>query len=116
MAITDYVKEMEDETNEKFFFVANETDENRRIKHLMAENQNKNLKSREAQFQTEERNFHVLRDCTQNLYSNQQLNFNLDTVASLLNMVYADVKSYKAGFYAFKAIFWVRCPHYWIRG
>ena len=93
MALTDYVKEMQDETNEKFFLVTNEIAEVRRIEQLMAENQNKNWKIIEEQFQTIERNFHVLRDCTQILYSNQQLNFNLDTAASLLNLVYADVKS-----------------------
>ena len=87
MALTDYVKEMEDGTNEKFFLVTNEIAEIRHIEQLMAENQNKNWKIIEEQFQTIERNFHVLRDCTQILYSNQQLNFNLDTVASLLNLV-----------------------------
>ena len=102
MALTDYVKEMEDETNEKFFLVTKEIAEIRHIEQLMAENQNKNWKIIEEQFQTIERNFHVLRDCTQILYSNQQLNFNLDTVASLLNLVYAVVKSYKAALYAFK--------------
>ena len=93
---------MEDETIEKFFLVTNEIAEIRRIEQLMAENQNKNWKIIEEQFQTIEINFHVLRDCTQSLYSNQQLNFNLDTAASLLNLVFADVKSYKAALYAFK--------------
>ena len=102
MALTDYVKEMEDETNEKFFLVTNDIAEIRHIEQLMAENQNKNWKIIEEQFQTIEINFHVLRDCTQIFYCNQQLNFNLDTAASLLNLVYADVKSYKAALYAFK--------------
>ena len=102
MALTDYVKEMEDRTNEQFFLVTNEIVEIRRIEQLMAEKQNKNWKIIEEQFQTIELNFHVLRDCTQILYSNQQLNLNLDSVSSLLNLVYADVKSYKAALYAFK--------------
>ena len=58
MALTDYVKEMEDETNEKFFLVTNEFAEIRHIEQLMAENQNKNWKIIEEQFQTIERNFH----------------------------------------------------------
>ena len=102
MALTDYVKEMEDETNKKFFLVTNEIAEIRHIEQLMAENQNKNWKIIEDQFQTIERNFHVLRGGTQILYSNQQLNFNLETVASRLKLVYADVKSYKAALHAFK--------------
>ena len=44
MALTDYVKETEDETNEKFFLVTNEIAKIRRIEQLMAENQNKNWK------------------------------------------------------------------------
>ena len=51
MALTDYVKETEDETFEKFFLVTNEIAEIRRIEQLMAENQNKNWKIIE-QFQT----------------------------------------------------------------
>ena len=36
------------------------------------------------------------------LFSNQQINFNFDTAASLLNVIYADITSYKAALYAFK--------------
>ena len=36
------------------------------------------------------------------LFSNQQINFNFDTAASLLNVVYADITSYKTALYAFK--------------
>ena len=43
-----------------------------------------------------------MRDCTQTLFSNQQINFNFDTAASLLNVVYADIASYKTALYAFK--------------
>ena len=36
------------------------------------------------------------------LFSNQQLNFNFDTVSSLLSTLYADTKSYGAALYAYK--------------
>ena len=86
MALTDYVIEIQDKTNENFILVTNEIAEVRRIEQLIAENQIKNWKIMETQFQTIERNFLILRDCTQTLYSNQQLNFSLDTIASLLNL------------------------------
>ena len=67
----------------------------------MQENQNKNWKIVQQQFEIFQNNFHVLRDCTQMLFSNQQLNFNFDTAASLLNILYADVKSYRSALYAY---------------
>ena len=65
----------------------------------MTETQNKNWSIIEEQFNVFEGNFHVLRDCTQMLFSNQQLNFNFDTAASLLSVLYADVKSYRTALY-----------------
>ena len=68
----------------------------------MQDNQNRNWEIIEEQFAVIDENFHVLRDCDQILYSNQQLNFNFDTIASLLSIIYADVKSYRAALYAYK--------------
>ena len=67
----------------------------------MQDNQNKNWKVVQDQFYIFEKNFHLLRDCTQMLFSNQQLNINLDTVASLLSIFYADIKSYRSALYAY---------------
>ena len=67
----------------------------------MQENQNKNWKIVQQQFEIFQNNFHVLRDCTQMLFSHQQLNFNFNTAASLLNVLYADVKSYRSALYAY---------------
>ena len=47
-------------------------------------------------------NFHILRDCDQLLFANQQLNFNFDTVSSLLPMINASVKSYRSALFAFR--------------
>ena len=78
MALTDYVKDMKDNLNKNFFLVTNEIAEFPRIEQLMTENQNKNTKTIDEQFQTTERFFQILSDCTQILYSNQQLNFDLE--------------------------------------
>ena len=102
MALTDYVSEIESSSNEKFFTISNELSEIRAIQQQTIENQNKIWKIIEEQFATIQGNFHILRDCTQTLFSNQQINFNFDTAASLLNVVYADIASYKTALYAFK--------------
>ena len=100
--LTDYVVEFEENTNEKFFMVSNELSEIRKAQKEMNENQAKNWKIVQEQFVVFEKNFHILRDCTQMLFSNQQLNFNFDTVFSLLSTLYADTKSYRAALYAYK--------------
>ena len=99
--LTDYVLEIEQSSNEKFFLISNEIAEIAKIQKEMQENQNKNWKIVQQQFEIFQNNFHVLRDCTQMLFSNQQLNFNFDTAASLLNILYADVKSYRSALYAY---------------
>ena len=96
------MSEIESSSNEKFFTISNELSEIRAIQQQTIENQNKNWKIIEEQFATIQGNFHILRDCTQTLFSNQQINFNFDTAASLLNVVYADIASYKTALYAFK--------------
>ena len=49
-----------------------------------------------------EQNFHILSDCDKLLFANQQLNFNFDTVSSLLSMIHASVKSYRSALFAFR--------------
>ena len=66
----------------------------------MQDNQNKNWKVQD-QFDIFEKKFHLLRDCTQMLFLNQQFNFNPDTVASLLSTLYAEIKSYCSVLYAY---------------
>ena len=100
--LTDHVLEVESEANEKFFLISNELEEIQKIQNEIMKNQNENWKIIEDQFEVIEKNFHLLRDCTQMLFSNQQLNFNFDTVASLLSILYADIKSYRSALYAYK--------------
>ena len=68
----------------------------------METNQNRNWDIVEQQFEIFNKNFHILRDCTQLLYTQQQLNFNYDTVTALLLTLYADIKSYRAALYAYR--------------
>ena len=46
--------------------------------------------------------FHVLRDSNRMLFSNQQLNFNYDTLSSLLAMIFAGITSYRSALFAFR--------------
>ena len=101
LVLTDYVLEVESASNEKFFLISNEIAKVSKIQQEMQDNQNKNWKVVQDQFDIFEKNFHLLRDCTQMLFSNQQLNFNFDTVASLLSILYADIKSYRSALYAY---------------
>ena len=68
----------------------------------MQETLNKNWEIIEEQFEVFQHIFHVLRDCNQVLFSNQQFNFNFDTIASFLSVLYADIKSYRSALYAYK--------------
>ena len=67
----------------------------------MAATQDQNWAIIQEQLAVYEQNFHILRDCDQLLFANQQLNFNFDTVSSLLAMIHASVKSYRSALFAF---------------
>ena len=97
--LTDHVLQFKKESNKKFYMISDELKEITKIQMELAENQNKNWKE---QFEIFERNILILSNCEQLLFSNQQLNFNFDTVASLLSVIYADIKSYRWALYAYK--------------
>ena len=101
-ALTDHVLQVEGQANENFFMISNELSEIQKAQMEMNENQNRNWKIIEKQFDVFERNIHIMRNCNQLLFSHQQLNFNFDTVASLLNVLYADAKSYRSALYAYR--------------
>ena len=48
-----------------------------------------------------EENFHILRDCEQLLFANQQLNFNFGTVSFLLSVIHDSGKRYRSALFAF---------------
>ena len=69
--LTDYVIEVESASNEKFFLISNEIGKVSEIQQEMQNNQNQNWKVVQDQFDIFEKNLHLLRDCTQMLFSNQ---------------------------------------------
>ena len=94
--LTDYVTEFTTHTDEKFFLVENELAALNAIQSEMATTQDQNWAIIQEQLAIYEQNFHILRDFDQLLFANQQLNFNFDTVSSLLAMIHASVKSYRS--------------------
>ena len=91
-----YVSLVKSETDNKFFLISNELATLHKIQNELIENQNSNWEIIQKQFEVFEKNIRLLQDFDQLLFSNQQINFNFDTAASLLNMIYSDVKSYRA--------------------
>ena len=100
--LVDHVSKMKTDNDAKFFIVSNILAEIEEARKQMTETLNKNWQVVQEQLKAIENNFHILRDCTQLLFSNQQLNFNFDTTASLLSLLYADVKSYRAAVYTYR--------------
>ncbi len=68
----------------------------------MREKQNKKWKTIQQQVDAPETDFYTLRDCIQFLFSNQQLKFNSDTIASLLFIIYVDANSYRAALFSYR--------------
>ena len=98
--LTDFVLEVEKNLSEKFFIISVELAEISKIQTTLQETQNKNCEIIEEQFEVFQNTFHVLRDCNQVLFSNQQFDFNFEIIASLLSVIYADFNSYRSALYA----------------
>ena len=101
-SLTDYVTDFITHTDEKFFLLEKELAVLNAIQSEMAATQDKNWVIIQEQLAVYEQNFHILRDCDQLLFANQQLNFNFDTVFSLLSMIHASVESYRSALFAFR--------------
>ena len=100
--LTQFVMEFSTDTDEKVFSVGNELAVPNAIEAEMASTQNRNWAIIQEQFDAFEQNFHIFRDFNQMLFSNQQLNFNFDTLSSLLAMIHANIKSYRSGLFAYR--------------
>ena len=72
------------------------------VQKEMLEVQNRNWRIIEEHFEVFQHNIHVLRDCDQLLFSRQQINFNHDTISSLLALTFANIKSYRGALYTYK--------------
>ena len=101
-SLTQFVTELHMNTEEKFFLVKNELAALNAIQAEMSAAQNRNWVIIQEHFDVFEHNFHIFRDCNQMLFSNQQLNFNLDTLSSLLSMVHASIKAFRSALFAFR--------------
>ena len=100
--LTQYVTEFTTSTDKNFFMVENELAALHDIQRELVDTQNKNWALIQQQFDVFGYYFHVLRGCNQLLFSNQQLNFDFDTLSSLFAMIHARIKSYRAALFAFR--------------
>ena len=97
--LNDYVMEISNQTDEKFFLVAGKVC---KVQNEMQENQNRYWKLVEEQFATVDHNLNGIATCMEMQATQQQLNFKFDTAASLFLTLYADIKSYRAALYSFR--------------
>ena len=72
------------------------------VQKEMLEFQNRNWKILEENFEVFQDKIHVLRDCDQLLFSRQQINFNFDTISSLLAITFGNIKSYRGAFSTYR--------------
>ena len=101
-SLTQDVFKLRNEVNDKFFTVTTELEALKSVQKEMLEVQNRNWRIIEEHFEVFQHNIHVLRDCDQLLFSRQQINFNYDTISSLLALTFANIKSYRGALYTYK--------------
>ena len=100
--LANYVEQIQTNSEEKFFLISSELSEINRIQQEIVEIQNQNWHVISSQLDVFAQNIHALRDCTQLLFSRQQINFNFDTLSSLLNLMFTNIKSYRSALYTYK--------------
>ena len=98
-ALREDVFKLRNEVNDK---VTSELAAIKSVQKQMAEVQNRNWQLIEEHFKIFQDNIHVLRDCDQVLFSRQQINFNYDTISSLLAITFANIKSYRGTIYMYR--------------
>ena len=89
-------------TNDKFYIVSRELQSIYDVQNQMAEIQNANWHLISEQLETFRQDIHEMRNCDQLLFTRQQINFNFDTVASLLALFYSNIKAYSAALFAYR--------------
>ena len=100
--LTEDVFKLRNEVNDNFFMVTSELAAIKTVQKEMLEVQNRNWQIIEEHFKLFQDNIHVLRDCDQLLFSRQQINFNYDTISSLLAITFANIKSYRGAIYTYR--------------
>ena len=100
--LINFLMEFSSDTDEFFFLVRSELAALNAIQAEMASTKNRNWAIMQEQFVAFDQNFHFLRDCNQLLLSNQQLNFNFDSLSSLLAMIHTTIKSYRSALFPYR--------------
>ena len=102
IAIRDNSQQLANETDEKFSRVSKDLAPFHAIQNQIIETQNEKWQKIEKQFRVLRDNIHDMRNCDQLLYTRQQVNFNFDTISSLLSPIYSNVKAHRAPLFAFQ--------------
>ena len=100
-ALAEDVFKLRTEVHDKFFLVTSELAAIKTVQKEMLEVQNRNWQIIEEPFRVFQDNIHVLRDCDHLLFSRQQINFNYDSISSLLAITFANIKSYRGSIYTY---------------
>ena len=101
-SLSENVQELNEETNDIFYIVSKELHKLHDLQNQMREIQNSNWKTIFDQTEIFRQDIHLMRNFDQLLYSRQQINFNFDTISSLLSLFYSNLKSYRAALFAYR--------------
>ena len=93
-SLTRDVFKLRNDVSDNFFMATTELEALKSVQKEMLEVQKCNWRIIEEHFEVFQHNIHVLRDCDQLSFSRQQINFNYDTISSLLPLTFANIKSY----------------------
>ena len=97
--IAENVFTLAENLDEKYFMVTSEFYSIKQAQDEILQNQNWNWEIIQEHFEVFKQNYHILRDCDHFSFTRQQINFNHDTVSSLLAITFANVKSYGSALY-----------------
>ena len=100
--IAENVYTLAENLDEKFFMVTSELNSIKQAQDEMIQIQNRNWEVIQEHFEVFKQNIHILRDCDQLLFTRQQINFNYDTVSSLLAITFTNVKPYRSALYSYR--------------
>ena len=101
-SLTQDVFKLRNEVNDKLFMVTTELESLKSVQKELLEDQNRYWRFIKEHFEVFQQNIHVLPDCDQLLFSRQQINFNHDTIPSLLALTFANIKSYRGALYTYR--------------
>ena len=76
--------------------ISNDLSEIKKTPRRNGPNSKGKLENNRSHLEVFEHSFHTLQGCTLMLFSNQEFNFNFDTVASLLTLLFAEGKIYRS--------------------